>query len=72
VIACPAPWFFLDEPTLGCDAATIAALADLIQKLAEKGHGVIVVSHSEKFVRLLQGIHLKMDGGRILQMSVAE
>ncbi|MGA2584122.1 MAG: ATP-binding cassette domain-containing protein [Tepidisphaeraceae bacterium] len=72
VIACPAPWFFLDEPTLGCDASTIAALADLIQKLAEKGHGVIVVSHSEKFVRLLQGIHLKMDGGRILQMSVAE
>jgi ABC-type multidrug transport system ATPase subunit len=65
-IAGAQPWLFLDEPTLGSDAAAIAALARMIQILASKGHGVIVVSHSQTFRRLLGGIELTMEAGSIL------
>ncbi|HEX4053756.1 MAG TPA: ATP-binding cassette domain-containing protein [Tepidisphaeraceae bacterium] len=59
------PWIILDEPTLGADAATIRALAEIIQLLAKKGHGVIVVSHSKRMIQLLDGHPLKIENGRI-------
>jgi ABC-type multidrug transport system ATPase subunit len=65
-IAGAQPWLFLDEPTLGSDAAAIAALARMIQILASKGHGVIVVSHSQTFRKSLGGIELTMEAGSIL------
>lgn len=60
------PWLFLDEPTLGFDAAAITSLAKMIQILAAKGHGVIVVSHSETFRRMLGGVQWTMENGKIL------
>jgi len=68
VIASGAPWLFLDEPTLGCDAATISAMARMFQLLTEKGHGVIVVSHSQKFLNLLDGTKLMMENGQVRLM----
>jgi energy-coupling factor transport system ATP-binding protein len=64
-IACSQPWLFLDEPTLGADSATIAQLAQLVQLLAKKGHGVIVVSHSRAFRNMLGGTEWTIDQGRI-------
>ncbi len=61
------PWIILDEPTLGADAATIRALAEIFQLLAKKGHGVIVVSHSKRLIQLLDGCSLKIENGRIVQ-----
>jgi energy-coupling factor transporter ATP-binding protein EcfA2 len=63
------PWIILDEPTLGADAATITALAEIIQLLAKKGHGVIVVSHSRRLIQLLNGCPLKIENGRIVQTA---
>ena len=60
------PWLFLDEPTLGFDAAGIAALAKMIQILADKGHGVIVVSHSQTFRMMVGGTRWTMDAGKVL------
>jgi energy-coupling factor transporter ATP-binding protein EcfA2 len=60
------PWMFLDEPTLGADAANIAAIARVIKILAARGHGVIVVSHSQMFRKLLEGIELTLENGSVL------
>ncbi len=63
------PWIILDEPTLGADATTIVALARIMQSLAAKGHGVIVISHSKKLLEMLGGYELKIDGGAVLQVN---
>ena len=63
------PWIILDEPTLGADAATIVALAEIIQLLAKAGHGMIVVSHSRRLLQMLNGNALKIENGRILQSA---
>jgi energy-coupling factor transporter ATP-binding protein EcfA2 len=59
------PWIILDEPTLGSDSATIVALAEIVQALANKGHGVIVISHSIKFLQALEGNQLEIRDGRV-------
>lgn len=48
-LAAPAPWLILDEPTLGQDREAAIALRDIIDALAAKGHGIIVISHSRWF-----------------------
>jgi energy-coupling factor transport system ATP-binding protein len=65
------PWIILDEPTLGADAATIAALAEIIRSLARKQHGVIVISHSKKLLEMLRGNELKIENGAVSQTQVA-
>lgn len=65
VVARNTPWIILDEPTIGADSATVIALAKIMQLLADKGHGVIVVSHSKKLLQLLNGIPLTIEDGRV-------
>ncbi len=43
------PWIMLDEPTLGQDRATRAALADAIGRLTAQGYGVVFVTHDDEF-----------------------
>ena len=43
------PWIMLDEPTIGQDRATRAALADAIDRLAALGHGVVFITHDDAF-----------------------
>jgi energy-coupling factor transport system ATP-binding protein len=64
-LACPAPWYFLDEPALGADRETTAALAELFREIAAAGHGVIAVSHSRFFHACLAGSPLHMCDGHI-------
>jgi energy-coupling factor transport system ATP-binding protein len=59
------PWIILDEPTLGADAATIVAIAKIIQSLSRKQHGVIVISHSRKLLEMLRGNDLKIENGQV-------
>jgi ABC-type multidrug transport system ATPase subunit len=65
------PWIILDEPTLGADAATIFAIAQIIQSLSRKQYGVIVISHSKKLLEMLRGNELIIDGGTVSQNQVA-
>jgi DNA repair exonuclease SbcCD ATPase subunit len=39
----------LDEPTIGQDRATRAALAAAINRLAALGHGVVFITHDDAF-----------------------
>ena len=43
------PWIMLDEPTVGQDRATRAALAGAIGRLAALGHGVVFITHDDEF-----------------------
>ena len=63
------PWIILDEPTLGADAATIIALARIVEALSKKGHGLIVISHSMKLLQVLGGNQLKIEGGQVVGLA---
>ncbi len=43
------PWVMLDEPTLGQDRATRAALADAIVRLSASGYGIVFITHDDEF-----------------------
>ncbi len=43
------PWIMLDEPTIGQDRATRAALGATIDRLAALGHGVVFITHDDAF-----------------------
>jgi cobalt/nickel transport system ATP-binding protein len=43
------PWIMFDEPTVGQDRATRAALADTIAHLTACGHGVLFITHDDDF-----------------------
>jgi energy-coupling factor transport system ATP-binding protein len=44
-----APWLIFDEPDLGQDQQARLELCICLRKLAATGHGVILVSHNERF-----------------------
>jgi len=47
------PWTMFDEPTLGQDQATRAALAEVIGRLTRNGYGVVFVTHDDEFASLI-------------------
>ena len=47
------PWIMLDEPTLGQDQATQAALAEAVGRLAKLGYGVLFVTHDDEFAGMV-------------------
>jgi energy-coupling factor transport system ATP-binding protein len=43
------PWLILDEPTLGQDHNFCLALAEFVRLVAERGAGIIMISHDSSF-----------------------
>lgn len=64
-------WFIFDEPTLGQDAAASDQIASVLQRMAEGGAGVIVISHSAGFIRCLNPRRFKLDEGRLCPIEPA-
>ncbi|PWU08663.1 MAG: hypothetical protein C5B47_04360 [Verrucomicrobia bacterium] len=62
------PWLIFDEPTLGQDANACDQMVAVLQKLAEKNTGIIVVSHSREFIRRLQAQRLLLENGLITEL----
>ena len=56
-------WYILDEPTIGQDGASMEEVALLAKRFAFLGCGVIIISHSERFARLLDAHNLSLKGG---------
>ena len=50
VLGAPADLLLLDEPTNNLDAAGVAHLGQALRALAERGAGIVVVSHDHDFV----------------------
>jgi energy-coupling factor transporter ATP-binding protein EcfA2 len=59
------PWVMLDEPTLGQDRATRAALADAIVRLAANGYGVVFITHDDEFAARITHRPLRIADGTI-------
>jgi energy-coupling factor transporter ATP-binding protein EcfA2 len=59
------PWIMLDEPTIGQDAATRAALAGAVARLCALGHGVVFITHDEDFAGLIEHRPLRLEHGMI-------
>jgi energy-coupling factor transport system ATP-binding protein len=55
----------LDEPTTGLDPEESHRIMNIIRRLAEEGHTVIMVSHDMKIVEKHAGRIIKMEGGKI-------
>ncbi|MBN2984227.1 ATP-binding cassette domain-containing protein [Cohnella algarum] len=49
LLAVPAPWLLLDEPTAGLDAEGHALLAERLRREARSGRGVVLVSHDSEW-----------------------
>ena len=60
------PWVMLDEPTLGQDQATRAALADAIGRLARLGYGVVFITHDDEFASLIAHRPLRLSDGTVM------
>lgn len=65
-VAMRRPWLILDEPTLGQDDRNAMTLARQLTQLTAQGVGIIVVSHSEWFRKVLPGQKLELINGVLL------
>ena len=64
-LASERPWYILDEPTLGQDDSFVDFLVILLNDLAEKGKGIIVISHSKSFTEKLKAKNLNLNAGKL-------
>ncbi len=55
--------FFLDEPTSGLDPGTETALMQLLRRLADRGHTIILITHATRNVLLADKIVFMARGG---------
>jgi ABC-2 type transport system ATP-binding protein len=60
------PLLFLDEPTVGADVQTRAALLDVVRQLADEGAAVIYTSHYFQEIETLQAHIAILHDGRIV------
>lgn len=60
-------WFILDEPTLGQDQNNVDEITKLLKLLSFYGKGIIIVSHSEKFISGFENVKtVTLDNGHII------
>jgi ABC-type multidrug transport system ATPase subunit len=57
--------FFLDEPSSGLDPGTEADLMQLLRRLADKGHTVILITHATQNIELCDRVAFLAAGGRL-------
>jgi ABC-2 type transport system ATP-binding protein len=62
----PARVVLLDEPTVGLDADSLAALAQTLRALRDEGRALIVATHEIEFARTVFTDVVVMAGGRVL------
>jgi energy-coupling factor transport system ATP-binding protein len=59
----------LDEPTTGLDQDRIDTLNQVLDRLRQKGIGMLLISHNERFIRLNAQRVLRLNGGEIVYDS---
>ncbi len=58
--------FFLDEPTSGLDPGLDLKMMQLLRKLADKGHTIILVTHATTNIRVCDYVCFLARGGRLV------
>jgi energy-coupling factor transporter ATP-binding protein EcfA2 len=61
------PWIMLDEPTVGQDGATRAALAAALARLTALGHGVVFITHDDAFADAVAHQRLLIDQANVIK-----
>lgn len=64
-IAMERPWIIFDEPTIGQDDDTIAAIANIFKAQANAGTGVLIISHSRDFLALFENKTIEVRDGKL-------
>jgi energy-coupling factor transporter ATP-binding protein EcfA2 len=59
------PWVMFDEPTVGQDRETRAALASAVRRLASQGHGVLFITHDDDFAAAIPHRALRLANGTV-------
>lgn len=62
----------LDEPTSALDPELIGEVLQIIQKIADQGYTMILVSHEMNFIRKVSNRVLFLDGGHIIEDGTPE
>jgi energy-coupling factor transporter ATP-binding protein EcfA2 len=63
------PWTILDEPILGQDGESAIGIASIISQLAKSGRGIIVITHSTWFRKLITGKYLYIENEKIFEKN---
>jgi energy-coupling factor transport system ATP-binding protein len=66
-LSCCLPWIVLDEPTIGQDDRAVTELAAMLRDCADRGHGVIYVSHDRRLAAALAATDLIVGNGQVRQ-----
>lgn len=69
VLAMRTPVVVLDEPTMGLDLVEIERVQEIVSKLAQDGRTVIAISHDVRFVAATFERIIKIDAGRVVEVS---
>jgi energy-coupling factor transport system ATP-binding protein len=64
-LATDRPWYIMDEPTIGQDSEFIDFLVSLFSHLVNQGKGLIIISHSQKFIQMFNAKVLYLVNGRL-------
>ena len=66
VMACEPQYFILDEPTTGLDKRRRDMLAVALRRLADRGVGILLITHDRSFADALGAEIRYIEGGRLL------
>ena len=69
ILAMSPRFMLLDEPTAGLDAQGYRFVASLINSLADRGVGVVIVSHDVEFFASLASTVIELSGGKKVSHS---
>jgi energy-coupling factor transporter ATP-binding protein EcfA2 len=59
------PWMVIDEPTIGQDDSACSAIARMLAIKAERGTGIILITHSEGLPKSLPATTLMLQNGTL-------
>ena len=71
VIAMQPRIIVLDEPTTGLDGNEARLVMDVLKRLQQKGHTIVVITHNREIAEHCADRILRMDGGRIISDTPA-
>lgn len=69
VVAMRTPVVVLDEPTMGLDPTEIARVEAIVAALATEGRTVVAISHDARFVAASFDRVVRLDAGRVAEVS---
>lgn len=71
VVAMGQEVFVLDEPTTGLDLAESLQIMEILMRLSDEGHGIVMITHNPNLATTFADRVLKMSDGKIISTTEA-